>query len=372
MSVYLPLGAGVFLFGLMYRLIGVGFAPIGGQLPEQKNVLRAADAHLGTVLALLRPAQPVRLVVLPHHIRDHRNHTEIGKAVLHIVPDAHGVERLHGGHSHAGGIAEQHPILDVAAEHAPRLQHPQQVRTEIVHLLKEPAGILVVAEVVIAGGVFVMVGKRDGGQDHVHAVFGHPCRFLHAVVIHQRVIFAFHFHALHSYASGHALRLGGTAQAVFLHDLPHLALQVLVLLPFLHQHTVNGIFRRRVNNVDHHLLRLEKAIDTVYRLNKIVKFIVDTDENRPVAMALEVAPAAAQALFGGKQPAAALREVDHPLLPFGIVHAAVDVHGVRQSLTNGVPLRLQIVPENEVRFRITVHDLFRHGHALVNALPLLP
>ena len=89
-------------------------------------------------------------------------------------------------------------------------------------------------------------------------------------------------------------------------------------------------------------------------------------------MALEVAPAAAQALLGGKQPAAPLREVDHPLFPFGIVHATVDIHGVRQGLTDGVPLRLQIVPEKEVRLRITVHDLLRHGHAGVNTLPLLP
>ena len=72
-------------------------------------------------------------------------------------------------------------------------------------------------------------------------------------------------------------------------------------LPFLHQSTVNRVFRLRVNDIDDHRLRLQESVNAVNRLDEIMKLIINADKNRPVTVILEIAAAAGQALFRGEQ-----------------------------------------------------------------------
>ena len=271
--------------------------------------------------------------------------------------DAQGVKWFHSGHARTGGVPKKHSVLHVASEHPPRLQSPQQLRGEIVHLFHEFVGVLVVTEVVVAGRVFVVIGEWDAGQPHVHAVFRQGPDLLHTIVMNG--LPAFSPGGLPLYADGSRQLLDGVpvVEAVFLHNGAHVLRLLVVELPLFHQSPVDGFLRLGVNDVDDHLLGLEEAIDPVHRLDEIMEFVVDTDEDGPVTVPLEVAPAAGQALLGSKQPCPSLGEVDHPPLPLVVIHSAVDIHRRRQDPFQLVALRLQIMPQDEMGFRIAVHDL---------------
>lgn len=205
MGVNLPPGPGVVLFGLLHRLIGIRFRGICGEFTEQQNILRATNAHLGAVFALLRPPQPIGLVVLPHHIRQNANPAHILKPMPDIVQHTHIRKRVHRGHAGAGGIAEQNPVFYMNTGQPPRLENPQKLRAEVVQLLEESVVVFIVAEVVIARRVFIVVGKRDRGHNEVNAVVLHLSSFLYAVVVDCREVLASDFHSFYSYASRHTL-----------------------------------------------------------------------------------------------------------------------------------------------------------------------
>ena len=363
MRVDLPLCTGVFLFGLGDRLVGVGLRTICRQLPEQQNILRTAHAHLRAVLALLRPAEAVCLIVLPDHISHDGNHAEVGKAVLHIVLNTLGMERLHGRHTVTCGVSEQDAVLDMAGKYPARFENPKQLRAQIVHLIEEPVRALIVTEVVIAGRVFVVIGKWDGGNDQVNAAFLHLGRLFDTVVVHGCPVVPLEFHAINSYASGHTDCSKPLRKAVFFNNGLQIRLHGLVLLPLFHQRSIDSIFRFGVDDVYDYLLTLEKSVYAVDGLNEVVELIVDPDEDGPVTMPLEVAALTAQALFRGEQAAAALGEVNNPPFPLVIVHRAVDVHGSGNLAQNLTALLFQIMPENEMGGRIAVYDLLCLGNS---------
>ena len=93
-------------------------------------------------------------------------------------------------------------------------------------------------------------------------------------------------------APGHGFLGTHTAQTVLVNDLPHLLLESIMEPPFLHQGPVNGVFRLGVDNVDDDLFRLEEAVNAVDGLNEIIELVVNTDEDSPVTIPLEIAPLA--------------------------------------------------------------------------------
>ena len=107
-------------------------------------------------------------------------------------------------------------------------------------------------------------------------------------------------------------------------------------------------------------------------LNEIIEFIVDPDEDGPMAEPLEVAPAPADFLLCGQQPDVPVGEAHH--VPFPDVHilASVNLHCFRNRLFDRVPLRFQIVPEDEMRLRIRINNFFRLRYPYVDAVPFLP
>ena len=159
MSIYLPLCSCVLFLGLCNRIISVCLTVVCWQLAEQQNVFRTSHAHLGAVLALLSPSEPVCLVILSYNIRNHCYHSKILKAMTHIVFYAVSMEWLNSRHSCASGISKQHSILNVDGCHSSRLQHPQKLRRQVVHLFKEPLCILIVSKVVIICAVLVVIAK---------------------------------------------------------------------------------------------------------------------------------------------------------------------------------------------------------------------
>ena len=113
MRINLPARAGVVSLRLDDRKIRVGARGIGAGLAKQQQIFRHATAHLGGVLALLSPAQPVGLIVIAHYVGDDGLHAHIGKAVAGVVlnaPDMKGIDSLEAEASHAAG---NDAVLDV-------------------------------------------------------------------------------------------------------------------------------------------------------------------------------------------------------------------------------------------------------------------
>ena len=128
MRVDLPARPRVFFLALRYGRVSVRLGFVRRQFAKEQDIFRAADTHLAAVLALFRPAEAVRLVVLAHDICHDRYHAEVLEAVLHIVRDAQRMERLDGRHSRSRRVAKEHAVFDVAREHPPGLQNLQEVR----------------------------------------------------------------------------------------------------------------------------------------------------------------------------------------------------------------------------------------------------
>src|ERR1700761_6994717 len=68
-------------------LIRIALRSVALGLAEQQQVLRHADTDLGRILAHLRVAQPIGLIVLAYHIGHDGLHAHIGEAVFHKVID---------------------------------------------------------------------------------------------------------------------------------------------------------------------------------------------------------------------------------------------------------------------------------------------
>ena len=68
MRVELPLRTCVFVFRFCDRLIRIGAGMICREFAEKQYVFGTADAHLCAVLALLCPAESVRLIVFPNDV----------------------------------------------------------------------------------------------------------------------------------------------------------------------------------------------------------------------------------------------------------------------------------------------------------------
>ena len=287
--------------------------------------------------------------------------------------DGQRVEGLHGGHARAGGVSEQHPVLDVAAVHPPRFEHPQQVGRQVVHLFKELLRVRVVAEVVVAGRVFVVVSEGYGRDDLIHRIVRHGFhvrKLRHAVVVDGPVIDAGDLHALHSNLPFHVVEAAAVLKPVAPDDLCHVGDHLIVLFPLMEQHLLDLRLRFCVDDVDDHLLRLEKPVDPVDCLYEIVELVVDAQEYGAVAMALKVTALAGDGLLGGQQPRPPVGKVDDPLFPDVDVQRAVDLHGLRQGPLDGVSLRLQIVPQYEVGLRVAPDDLQHLRHPVVDGIPL--
>ena len=121
MRINLPPSARIVRLALFDGRIRVCFGSIRRELAEQQDVLRTPDPHLAAVLALLRPAEAIGLIVLAHHVGHDRDHAEILKSVPHVVLNAERMERFDGRHARSRRIAEQNAVFDMTGKHAPRL-----------------------------------------------------------------------------------------------------------------------------------------------------------------------------------------------------------------------------------------------------------
>ena len=101
-----------------------------------------------------------------------------------------------------------------------------------------------------------MVGKGDRGHDQADGITGYAAQLLHAVVIDCGEVFALDLHAVHSYCSGKAINGGLVVQPVFFHDLAHLRLQIVMLLPLLPERVPDRLLGLHEDDVDNDRLRL--------------------------------------------------------------------------------------------------------------------
>jgi hypothetical protein len=84
--------------------------------------------------------------------------------------DGLAMERLDRRPGEAGHAGEPDPILDMHARHPPGLADPEQLRRQEIHLTEEMVVVVGMPEIVVAGGIFVMIAERDRGDDQVDAV----------------------------------------------------------------------------------------------------------------------------------------------------------------------------------------------------------
>ena len=164
------------------------------------------------------------------------------------------------------------------------------------------------AKIVIAGAVFVVIAKRNAGHIQVNTVRGPAAHLLNAIVVDGGIVFAGDFHTLTSYRSFQGFQ-GKAAQAVGFYDFFHLGAQFIVLPPFALQSQQHFAFGIHVQDVDDDRILLQKAVDTVDGLDKVVELVVDAHKDGSVAVPLEVAARPRQAFFGAEQPGTSLRKV---------------------------------------------------------------
>ena len=231
--------------------------------------------------------------------------------------------------------------------HAARLQSPQQLRGEEVHLLEELIIVRVVSEVVVAGAVLIVVAERNRGHIKVDAVCRPAPHLFHAVVVDGRIIISLNFHTLTSYRSFQGLQ-SKAAEAVFLDDLLHLLTQLVILPPLALEGQQNLRFSVHIQDVDDDRSFLQKAVDTMNGLDEVVKLIVHPHENCPMAESLEIASRAGQALFRAKDAGTALRKIHDALFAGLQLHAAIDVHHLRHSLFESLALIFEVVPDHKM------------------------
>ncbi|MPM65094.1 hypothetical protein SDC9_111986 [bioreactor metagenome] len=144
-----------------------------------------------------------------------------------------------------------------------------------------------------------------------------------------------------------------------------------MLLPFQKQIIQDSLLVLGINHINFHGLGLPKAVNPVDGLDKVVKVIIDSGKYGTMAMALEIATLAGKALLCGKKPGFSIRKGDHPALPFLVFHGSVYIHRFRQVRFDRVPLRLKIVPQDEMIIRAFVHDLGHFFDAGADTFPLL-
>ena len=170
------------------------------------------------------------MIIFSHDVGHDGDHAEIGKAVLDKVGDAVGVKRFDSRHSHAGDVAKLDAVFDVNRSHTAGLQSPQQLRRQIVHLLKECVVVWVVPEIVVRRRIFVVIAKGDAGHIQIDAVGLPVLDFLDAIVVDCGIALSGDFHALTSYRSFEGFQ-GKAAKAVFFDDLLHLLAEFVILTP---------------------------------------------------------------------------------------------------------------------------------------------
>ena len=252
----LPLCAGVVILALAHRFVRIRLRCVRRQLAKEQDVLRASNAHLRAVLALFRPSKSVRLVILAHNVGYDSNHPEILEPMLHAMFDYKRVERLHCRHARARRVPEKHSILHVTAVHATRLQHAQQIRRKEIHLFKELLRVRVVPEVIVAGRVFVVIAKRNAGNDLIHAVCVHLRKLVNTIIVDCSEMFSFNLHALHPYRALHIIEALLVVQPIVANDIDHLCDHLVVLLPLVQQHILDFSLGFGVYDIDYHGFRL--------------------------------------------------------------------------------------------------------------------
>jgi hypothetical protein len=148
--------------------------------------------------------------------------------------------------------------------------------------------------------------------------------------------------------------------------------QLLVLGPLALQGPYDLALGLGVDDVDAHRVRLLEALDAVDGLDEVVELEADADEDRPVAVPLEVAAGPAQRRLGGEQPRAALGEVDDPLLANLQVQRPVHLDHLGERPLDRAAFVLQVVPQDEVVIGRGVDDLGGLRYPGVHRVALLP
>src|SRR6185295_9440123 len=98
-------------------------------------------------------------------------------------------------------------------------------------------------------------------------------------------------------------------------------------------------------------MHLQKPVNPVDGLDKIIELVCDPEEYCLVAVALKVAAAASDFLFGGEVLKLSVAEIYNRLLALVHVLCAVDTDGRWNRLLNGPAFILEGVPQDKVIVR---------------------
>src|SRR5574343_1336846 len=112
MCIHLPPSARVLQLAFDHRVVGVPIRAVSWRLPEYQQVFRHTNAHLGAVLALLCPPEPVGLVVLADNIGDDGLHSHVSESCLTEVVDTVGMERIDHLKTEPGHASRNDAVLD--------------------------------------------------------------------------------------------------------------------------------------------------------------------------------------------------------------------------------------------------------------------
>ena len=177
-------------------------------------------------------------------------------------------------------------------------------------------------------------------MNQVNAVFRHAGRFVHAIIVDRSVMPSGKFLTVDSKSAAcpRPDRIGG--KSILPDDLRHRFQQFIMPFPLLQKYIFNLILAVRIDDVNVDLAHLQKAVDSVDCLNKIVKLVIDADENCVGAMPLKVASGAGKFGLRGKVFDLPIGEINHRLFPCFDVLLSPDCNRFRQCLLNGFPFIL--------------------------------
>ena len=106
----------------------------------------------------------------------------------------------------------------------------------------------------------------------------------------------------------------------------------------------------------------------MYRLNKVIELVVDTDKYRAVTVLLEVAAGAGKAFLCCKVLRSALSKVNNVLFAYVNVLTAVYFNGRGDCFFDSVTFFFAVVPKNEMLVRFCFNKLFHLLNTLLNTV----
>ena len=155
-----------------------------------------------------------------------------------------------------------------------RLQYSQEFGRKIIHLHKEALKILIVSEIVVAIGIFIMIPEWYRRMNKTDRIRFHCPGILYTVIVYRFVMLSFDLHRIHPHLSFQPLELIRRIEPIFFHNLDHLLDHAVVVSPLLFQSRFDLPFRLHVNDVYYHLILLQESVAPVDCLYKIIEFSI--------------------------------------------------------------------------------------------------